>query len=75
MSEIKLRPCPFCGSDVRLVSTEESEDGTVCCLNTTDELNTAYSYIHCYGCDMDYFPDSDIAREVVEAWNRRAGNE
>ena len=38
-----------------------------------DEIK--YCYIHCYGCDMDFMPDSDIAKDVMEAWNRRVGEQ
>lgn len=72
MDEIKLEPCPFCGNEnVRLMSNE-TEDGSPCCVNSDDELEAKYCYIHCYGCDMDFMPDSDIAKEVVEAWNKRS---
>ena len=40
-----------------------------------DELDAKYCYIHCYGCDMDFMPASDIAKDVMEAWNRRAGEQ
>ena len=75
MSEITLKPCPFCWSEnVRLMSNE-TEDGSPCCINSDDELETKYCYIHCYGCDMDFMPDSDIAKDVIKAWNRRAGEQ
>ena len=75
LSEIKLKPCPFCWSEnVRLMSNE-TEDGSPCCINSDDELEATYCYIHCYGCDMDFMPDSDIAKDVMEAWNRRAGGQ
>lgn len=75
VGEIKLKPCPFCGSEnVRLMSND-TEDGTPCCINNEEELEATYCYIHCYGCGMDFMPNSDIAREVMEAWNRRAGQE
>lgn len=71
MSEIKLKSCPFCGGkNVRLM-TNDTEDGTPCCVGYEEELETIYCYVHCYECDMDFMPNSDIAREVVEAWNRR----
>lgn len=54
MNEIKLKPCPFCWSEnVRLMSNE-TEDGSPCCINSDDELEAKYSYVHCYGCDMDF---------------------
>lgn len=74
MSEIKLKPCPFCGAkNVRLMSNETK--ASACCIDSDDELEAKYCYIHCYGCDMDFMPDVDIAKDVMEAWNRRADNE
>lgn len=72
MGEIKLKPCPFCGEkNVRLMSNEF--DATFpYCVNSEEELDTKYCYVHCYGCDMDYMPDSDVARDVMKAWNKRA---
>ena len=72
MNKIELKPCPFCGSEnVRLMSND-TEDGTPCCIGYEEELQAKYCYVHCYECDMDYMPDSDVARDVMKAWNRRA---
>ena len=70
MSEIKLLPCPFCGGEVRLSFCDE-EDGLVRHINYEEELECGCSFIHCYNCGMDFFPNTDIAREVVEEWNTR----
>lgn len=75
MSEIELKPCPFCGNgNVRLMSNE-TEDGFPCCINSNEELDAKYSYVHCYGCDTYFMTDSDIAKYVMKAWNRRAGEQ
>ena len=75
MTEVKLKPCPFCGCEnVRLMSNE-TEDGSPCCINSDEELEAKYCYVHCYGCDMDFMPDSDIARDVMVAWNKRVGQD
>lgn len=69
----KLKKCPFCGEDkVRLVYINE-ESETVC-INSDEELEAddIYVFIHCYGCDMDYMPHTDGAKEVIEEWNKRA---
>ena len=69
---IELKPCPFCGSENVKLMSNETEDGIPCCVTDEDELDAIYSYIHCYGCDMDFMSDSGIARNVLEAWNRRS---
>ncbi len=73
MEDIELIPCPFCGeSEARLVYINE-ESETVC-VDSEEELNATdiCAFIHCYGCDMDYIPNTDLPIGVVEAWNRRA---
>ena len=75
MEKIKLKPCPFCGGvSVRLMSND-TEDGSPCCIDSEEELETKYCYVHCYECDMDFMPNSDIAKEVMSAWNRRANED
>uniref|UniRef100_UPI00402A93A8 Lar family restriction alleviation protein n=1 Tax=[Ruminococcus] torques TaxID=33039 RepID=UPI00402A93A8 len=69
---IELKPCPFCGSEKVKLMSNETEDRTPYCVTNEDGLDATYSYIHCYECDMDFMPDSDIARNVLEAWNRRS---
>ena len=56
--ELKLKPCPFCGSEA--VHTESSY--------FRDTL------IYCENCDAYFTVDSFYADEndVIEAWNRRA---
>lgn len=68
----ELKPCPFCDGEARLMYCEE--DGTTSCVDG-DEEEMEYqtpAFVHCYGCDMDYFPDSDNPIEVAGAWNRRS---
>lgn len=57
----ELKPCPFCGGDAH--------------------LDKAYSYfrdivIYCEGCDVVFTLDdcSTTAKQIVDAWNRRADN-
>ena len=70
MSEIKLLPCPFCGGEAKLMSFIE-ETGDAICINYEDELEMDCSFVHCYNCDMDFIPHTEIAREVLKAWNTR----
>ena len=69
---IELKPCPFCGSENVKLMSNETEDRTPYGVTNEDELDAIYSYIHCYECDMDFMSDSGIARNVLEAWNRRS---
>ena len=65
MSEIKLKPCPFCGGEAKVFAYS---DGGICvkCMN-------------CY-CQTFATSDWNIANakeksayeKIVEAWNRRA---
>ena len=75
MNDTELKPCPFCGKMPRLMYVEE--DGSTSCVDGyEDEIEfQSPAFVHCYGCDMDYFPDSDNPIEVAKAWNRRANDE
>lgn len=65
----QIKKCPFCGEDARLVAIDD--DGEIMCINCEEELETTHAYIHCYGCDMDYMPNTDRAKDVITEWNRR----
>lgn len=69
MYDLKL--CPFCGKEVRLMYCEE--DGTTSCVDGDEEEMESQTpaFIHCYGCDMDYFPADDNPVKVMELWNER----
>ena len=70
MRENELKPCPFCGGKANLVYYED--DSSIAFVDCEEELESVSpAFIHCYECDMDYFPDSDIAKDVMRAWNRR----
>lgn len=77
MSEdLKLSPCPFCGSEeVNLLYTSEI-NGEAYCIDNEEELNDTYilAYIHCYNCDIDFMSDagSPTPKDVLKAWNSRA---
>ena len=71
--KIELKSCPFCGETPRLMYCED--DGSTSCVDLDgyeDEVKSQTpAFIHCYGCDMDYFPNTDSPTEVAEEWNRR----
>lgn len=75
MSEIELKPCPFCGGEVELSSISDYE-GYYFDLAVT-----------CNGCGVDVVFDTEIncpkvedfpeetVRKAIEKWNRRATND
>lgn len=84
MPEIKLSPCPFCGS------VPHFKQKSNCCTNTS---KVAEFIVYCQGCGIE-FPQKftfkiefdlesiggikvleDERPKAVEAWNRRAKNE
>lgn len=68
----ELKKCPFCGSEnVSLLRFDGNEE---CVIDDLDELEEkgVYPYIHCYDCDIDFYPDSTATpKEAIEAWNKR----
>ena len=70
----ELKPCPFCGGKVKLLSCDGIEDGIPFVISSEEEYDNNYCYVHCYECDTDFMHDSDNARDVIEAWNRRVDN-
>ena len=74
MSGSELKPCPFCGGEVRIFYTMKigiptGDDG---CQATARCSNT----LHCGAEIQRWAARKDWAREsAVNAWNRRANNE
>lgn len=68
MSKAELKPCPFCGGEARIVSTEPRL--------YRHSRNGKYA-VACYGCeiylgyDEDYGCQFDTKEEAIEAWNTR----
>ncbi|MEZ3438629.1 MAG: Lar family restriction alleviation protein [Oscillospiraceae bacterium] len=71
MSEVKLNPFPFCGSDVLIENVgprlfRPSRNHPYC--------------VYCENCDLlfwydeDYGGTFDTKEEAAETWNRRADN-
>ncbi len=60
MSEIKLKPCPFCGGEARYFPFWNE--------------NPADYWVRCKicGCETACY---DTQEDAAVAWNRRAGNE
>ena len=57
----ELKPCPFCGGEVRLDEAYSCQDAV----------------IYCDGCNMVFTLDDCIAtkEQIAEAWNRRIYHE
>ena len=73
MSESKLKPCPFCGSEA--VSVQEIDPSYY------DPLRNHPCTVVCDECDLlfgfdaDYGGRFDTKAEAIKAWNRRAKDE
>lgn len=60
MSEIKLKPCPFCGGKAE---------------SCTPWMGMAYGYwVRCEACGCET-EVSSTEEQAAEAWNRRAGEQ
>lgn len=72
---IKLKECPFCGSEnVKLIHFDIDMQEEVCA-DSEEKLDDKgiYPYIHCYECCIDFCPDSSSTpRKTIQAWNRRS---
>ena len=77
MTEIKLKPCPFCGRDKLKVDSKRTFNYStrrcsvsVCCMKCHARGSTV-------GIDMptDKYNEREICESAaIEAWNRRANN-
>ncbi len=63
MSEIKLKPCPFCGGEVKLDHVD-NEFYMVCCDNCSSATSFGYTY-------KDGTARDATRAETVKAWNKR----
>lgn len=78
MTEIKLKPCPFCGAEaITQVAVIRSEIESC-----TADISFIVSCSNCYIGqrwdinDRDSFEDAKTAmQKAIEAWNRRIENE
>ena len=64
MSEIKLKPCPFCGGEAEFVLGEEYRE----------EHKQSKDWIQCSSCGIET-PYFDTPEKAAEAWNRREGEQ
>lgn len=69
----RLKSCPFCGSD-NVMALYCSEIGTEYAYEGHDVDGDVNPYIHCYGCDSEWF-SSESGVDVIKAWNRRANDD
>ena len=82
MSEIKLKPCPFCGGEavfaVESYKSSHRDIGfnfTILCSGCHTRLPAEYSLtakLDAQGCILI---TSDGRKSAADAWNRRADNE
>ena len=63
MSEIKLKPCPFCGGEATVFVSDEGGVFVICidCQTRTKKLADT----------LQYSKPTNAVKEVIEAWNRR----
>lgn len=72
MSDIKLRPCPFCGSENLKIYTTERNDRPKCAWRAEVVCLGCFGRATNHGFDWT----EDKAKEnAIKAWNRRANNE
>ena len=57
MSELKLKPCPFCGGEPIPVVDDETED---------------FFGVKCFACGGSIQAEKESLDEAIEEWNRRA---
>ena len=62
MSEVKLKPCPFCG---RKVNLEEERNISI----PGWKINCEHED-WCYLCDV-WYDEYDTAEDCIQAWNTR----
>lgn len=61
MTEIKLKPCPFCGKKPKTLTSEFGKRHNIECRNPD--------------CHCTVFASGTTKEEAAVKWNRRAGDE
>lgn len=65
MSELKLKPCPFCGGEMNISCSSRIRRFTISHRNLRN--------CHFYSFEIDWQTVGSLA-EAIKAWNRRADN-
>ena len=65
MSDMELKPCPFCGGEAVINEIPPHKHTFV---NMPD--CEGFTYIECTGCGCTI--GADTTQQAIEAWNRRA---
>jgi Lar family restriction alleviation protein len=66
MTEITLKPCPFCGSDGAFFAEIYDDSGRL--------VNHAWT-VSCDQCQIDLACGDSTQAEIADLWNARAGEE
>lgn len=70
MTEIKLKPCPFCGSETEIIIEHPYFDSKKTVYKM--QCYTHMPYCLLYAAELLEY---DTLEEAAEAWNRRAEND
>lgn len=76
MKEIKLKPWPFCGGEVKLFWWDSEEQNSKIWEECDDDIGATFPSVECLKCDhIITFGGLGYGKEVIKAWNRRSDNE
>ena len=72
MSEIKLKPCPFCGGEAYFRKPQKEKGGAFVSVGVECKKCGAYPYSTlCY----EFLSESELQEAAAKSWNRRAGEQ
>lgn len=78
MTEIKLKPCPFCGSDKLKVDSKRTFNYSTRRCSVSVRCMKCHARGSTVGIDMptDKYNEREICESAaIEAWNRRTNND